>query len=79
MPVPSQESERSCICVLGVHFIEVPAPGQESERSCICVLEVSILSLSTNFLWDFGNVRSVWYLFILYFMQISLIIRQFHW
>ena len=29
--VPSQESERSCICVLGVS-------RQESERSCICVL-----------------------------------------
>ena len=32
--VSSQESERSCICVLGVS-------SQESERSCICVLEVS--------------------------------------
>ena len=30
-PVPIQESERSCICVLGV---------QESDRSCICVLRV---------------------------------------
>ena len=29
--VSSQESERSCICVLGVS-------SQESERSCICVL-----------------------------------------
>ena len=28
--VPSQESERSCICVSGVSI-------QESERSCICV------------------------------------------
>ena len=34
MPVPRQESERSCICVLGVS-------RQESERSCICVLGVS--------------------------------------
>ena len=40
--VSSQESERSCICVLG-------ASSQESERSCICVLGVSILSL-----WDFS-------------------------
>ena len=32
--IPSQESERSCICVLGVS-------SQESERSCICVLGVS--------------------------------------
>jgi hypothetical protein len=36
--VPSQETERSCICVLGV-------PSQETERSCICVLGVSILPL----------------------------------
>ena len=34
LEVSSQESERSCICVLGVS-------SQESERSCICVLEVS--------------------------------------
>ena len=32
--VPSQESEQSCICVLGVS-------SQGSEQSCICVLEVS--------------------------------------
>jgi hypothetical protein len=34
LKVSSQESERSCICVLEVS-------SQESERSCICVLEVS--------------------------------------
>jgi hypothetical protein len=50
--VPSQESERSCICVLGV-------PSQESERSCICVLRVSILSLSMILIFDFGIVPSV--------------------
>ena len=33
VPVPSQESEWSCICVRG--FIEVPVPSQESEWSCI--------------------------------------------
>ena len=33
--VPSQESERSCICVVGVS-------SQESEWSCICVLGVSM-------------------------------------
>ena len=38
--IPSQESERSCICVLGVS-------SQESERSCICVLGVSNFPLST--------------------------------
>jgi hypothetical protein len=39
--VPSQESERSCIGVLGIS-------SQESERSCICVLGVSVLSHCTN-------------------------------
>jgi hypothetical protein len=38
--IPSQESERSCICVLGVS-------SQESERSCICVLGVLNFPLST--------------------------------
>ena len=36
VPVSSQESEQSCICVLGL--TEVPVSSQESERSCICVL-----------------------------------------
>jgi hypothetical protein len=35
LPVPSQESERSCICVLGLLIL--PVPSQESERSCMCV------------------------------------------
>ena len=35
LPVPSQESERSCICVLGL-LILLPVSSQESERSCIC-------------------------------------------
>jgi hypothetical protein len=34
LEVSSQESEHSCICVLGVS-------SHESEHSCICVLEVS--------------------------------------
>jgi hypothetical protein len=33
VPIPSQESEQSCTCVLGV-------PSQESEQSCTCVLGV---------------------------------------
>ena len=37
-PAPSQESEWSCICVLGVS-------NQESEWSCICALGVSLPSL----------------------------------
>jgi hypothetical protein len=40
VPVPSQESQQSCICVLGVHFIKVPVPSQESQQLCICVLGV---------------------------------------
>ena len=35
-------------------FIEMPIPSQESELSCICVLEISMLSLSTILLLDFG-------------------------
>ena len=34
--VSSQNSEMSCICVLGVYV-----PSQDSEMSCICVLGVS--------------------------------------
>ena len=55
--VPSQESERSYICVLGVSLpsqesershicvLGVLLPSQESERSNICVLGVSLPSL----------------------------------
>ena len=42
-------------------FIEVPVASQESEHSCICVFGLSILSLSTIFLSDFGIVPTVWY------------------
>ena len=53
--IPSQESERSCICVLGVSSQEserscicvLGVSSQESERSCICVLGVSNFPLST--------------------------------
>ena len=31
-----------------------------SEQSCICVLGVSILPLSTIFLFDFGIIPTVW-------------------
>jgi hypothetical protein len=57
--VPSQESERSCIGVLGIS-------SQESERTCICVLGVSVLSHCTILILDFGTVLT-WYsmLFIL--------------
>ena len=47
MPVPSQESERSCICVLGL-LILLPVPSQESARSCICVLELLIFPVPSQ-------------------------------
>ena len=41
MPVPSHESQRSCICVLEVNGLsEMTVPSHERQRSCICVLEV---------------------------------------
>ena len=57
VPVPSQENERSCICVLGLssHGSErscicvLGLSSQGSERSCIFVLGLSSLSLSVMF------------------------------
>jgi hypothetical protein len=56
-PKPSQESEWSCICVLGLSmlylcllFIKVTVPSQESEWSCICVLGLSMLYLCLLFI-----------------------------
>jgi hypothetical protein len=40
-------------------FIEVPVPGQESERLVLCVLDVSILPLSTIWIFDIGIVPTV--------------------
>ena len=42
-------------------FYGLPAPSQGMTRSCICVLVVSILSLFTIFVMDFGIVPTVWY------------------
>ena len=50
----------SCICVLGVSSCICVL----RVSSCICVLGVSILSLSTMFLLDFGTVPTVWYYFL---------------
>ena len=41
--------------------IEMPVPRQESELSCICVFGVSILPLSTIFVFNFRTVQTVWY------------------
>ena len=47
--VPIQESERSCICVLGVSIRKVSGHvfvcWGESERSCIYVLERAVMYL----------------------------------
>ena len=43
MTVPNHESQRSCICVLGVlinGLSEITVPSHECQRSCICVLDV---------------------------------------
>jgi hypothetical protein len=50
-------------------FIKVSAPSQETGRSCICVLLVSILSLSTIFLLQFGTVATVLYFLFFVFMS----------
>ena len=56
-------------------LIEVSVPNQESERSCMCVLDVmyvcvrvSILPLSTIFLFDFGIVYTVWPFHFVFFI-----------
>ena len=51
-------------------FIEVSVPSQESERSCIFVLFVSILPLSTMFLFDFGVAPTVFF-FLFYYSSVS--------
>ena len=56
-------------------FFKVPVPRKKIEWSCSCVLGVSILPLSTIFLWDFGNVPTVWY--FLFFYQILEMFRQY--
>ena len=38
----SHDSERSCICVLGISML-LKRGSNDSERSCICVLGMSML------------------------------------
>ena len=45
LPVPSQESERSCICVRVIDFV---CTKSRSERSCICVLGLLILPVPSQ-------------------------------
>ena len=56
VPVPSQEGQRSCICVLGV-------------RGHVFVLVVSILPLSTILIFDFGIVLTVIFFFSFYYLD----------
>jgi len=60
-------------------FIEVPVLSQERKWVCTCVSGVSILSLSTTLIFDFGNVLSVWYFYVfiysLYIGTIGVIIH----
>ena len=56
-------------------FIEVLVPSQKSDRPCVCVLGVSILPLSTIFLYDFGALFTAWYFFFVllhYFININI-------
>jgi hypothetical protein len=46
---------------------EFEVPTLESERSCMCVLEVSILSLSTVLIFDFGMDSTAWYVLFLFY------------
>ena len=61
--VPSQENERSCVCVLGVSCVCVLGVSCVCVLgvSCVCVLGVSIVSLSMVFLLYFETVLSMWY------------------
>jgi hypothetical protein len=55
-------------------FIEMPVPSQKSKRSSICVLGLSILPLSTFFIFDSGSVPTVWYsLFFFILLQLYII------
>ena len=57
----------SFVIRINYHFslITVPVPSQESKQSCICMIVVSILSLSTIFQWNLGNVLTAWYFWFL--------------
>ena len=48
-------------------FIE-PVPSQESARSCICVLGVSMLTVPTIVIFDFGVVPTLWYFCLLFYL-----------
>ena len=50
---------------------------QVNKQSFICVLEVSILSLSTIIIFDFGIVPTAWYFFFFSFYLIKWLFNLF--
>jgi len=61
VPVPSQESEWSCICVLGVLILALPT------IFLLTFGTVSTVWYLFVFLLTFGTVSTVWYLFVFSF------------
>jgi len=61
VPVPSQESEWSCICVLGVLILSLPT------IFLLTFGTVSTVWYLFVFLLTFGTVSTVWYLFVFSF------------
>jgi hypothetical protein len=55
----------------------VSLPSKESERSCTYVLVVSILPLSTIFMFDFGIDPTVWYFCFAFDDLMSVVFRGF--
>jgi hypothetical protein len=49
----------------------VSVQSQKGGRACIGVLVVSILPLSTIFIFDLGTVPTLWYFFILFIAIIN--------
>ena len=52
-------------------FIVVPVPIQKREQSCMCVLGYRFCIFLRFFLFDFGIVPSVWYLFVFHLISLG--------
>jgi hypothetical protein len=52
-PVPSQESEWSCICVRGI--VTKPVPSQESEQSCTGLVTIPLIQIHDHSLSWLGT------------------------
>jgi len=64
--------------LISAPFFLMHVSSQEIERSCICVLVVSILPISTIFLFDFGNVPAVWYFLFFILFPFTAIVSLFN-